>query len=124
MHAPLLKTQHGRPVGSSIVSSCSCWAMPGHQPNQHVLSSDCADKSIHCPVSRRSVLQFLGTFHQCVKRELPYEAVHLYQKIKQAEEGKPDLALCNGLLNVAVGELSWLIVGSSGLSCRTHCMVC
>jgi hypothetical protein len=66
---------------------------------------NCADKLTYCMVSRHFILQFLGTFHQCVKRELPYEAVHLYQKIKQAEDGKPDLALCNALLNVAVGEL-------------------
>lgn len=74
-----------------------------------------------CIVSRQFVLQFLGTFHQCVKRELPYEAVHLYQKIKQAEEGKPDLALCNGLLNVAVGRSGcwqrWAVL--EGFACST-----
>jgi len=49
-------------------------------------------------------LQHLSTFHQCVKRELPYEAMHVYQKIKEAQPGKLDLATCNGLLNVAVGK--------------------
>lgn len=60
-------------------------------------------------------LQHLGTFHQCVKRELPYEAMHVYQKIKEAQPGKLDLALCNGLLNVAVGKDSKAVVGSRKL---------
>lgn len=54
-----------------------------------------------------ALAQFLGTFYQCVKRELPYEAVHVYQKIKEASagQGQPvDLSLCNSLLSVAVGE--------------------
>lgn len=50
------------------------------------------------------ILQGLTTFYQCVKRELPYEAVHLYQKLKTAQEGGFDLAMCNSLLNVAVGK--------------------
>ncbi len=49
-------------------------------------------------------LQGLQTFYQCVKRELPYEAMHLYQKLKQTREGGFDLGMCNSLLNVAVGE--------------------
>lgn len=53
-------------------------------------------------------LQFMATFYQCVKRELPYEALHVYQKMKQAGSvfvnGKLDLGVCNGLLNVAVGK--------------------
>lgn len=49
-------------------------------------------------------MQGLSTFFQCVKRELPYEALHIYQLLKAGPGGGFDLAMANSLLNVAVGE--------------------
>jgi hypothetical protein len=61
----------------------------------------------------------MATFHQCVKRELPYEALHVYLKMKQAGSlyvnGKLDLGLCNGLLNVAVGKRGVACMHTVGL---------
>jgi hypothetical protein len=52
--------------------------------------------------------------HQCIKRELPHEALQLYSKIKQLEpQGKVDTSVHSALLGLLVGECwvyynSWL----------------
>jgi hypothetical protein len=45
--------------------------------------------------------------HQCIKRDLPHEALQLYSKMKQLEpQGKVDTSVHSALLGLLVGELN------------------
>jgi hypothetical protein len=43
--------------------------------------------------------------HQCIKRDLPHEALQLYSKIKAMElQGRVDTSVHSALLGLLVGE--------------------
>ncbi|KAF6261333.1 hypothetical protein COO60DRAFT_1636916 [Scenedesmus sp. NREL 46B-D3] len=52
--------------------------------------------------------QLVMGIHQCIKRDLPHEALHLYSKIKQLEpDRKVDTSVHSALLGLLVGKWQW-----------------
>jgi hypothetical protein len=48
--------------------------------------------------------QLVIGIHQCIKRNLPHEALHLYSRIKQMEPtGKIDTSVHSALLGLLIG---------------------
>jgi hypothetical protein len=49
--------------------------------------------------------QLVIGIHQCIKRDLPHEALQLYSKIKAMEpQGRVDTSVHSALLGLLVGE--------------------
>jgi hypothetical protein len=48
--------------------------------------------------------QLVIGIHQCIKRDLPHEALHLYSRIKQIDpEGHIDTGVHSALLGLLIG---------------------
>lgn len=59
-----------------------------------------------CTHARTQVGRFIHGLHQCIKRDLPHEALHMYRRIKQTDASAfSEAGTCSALLNVCVGEL-------------------